>query len=50
MANLSTINIIEFLNSQSLIYSVISHDEFVLKNNVQKEYDKMKEEIKYSKT
>ena len=30
--------------------SVISHDEFVLKNNVLKEYDKMKEKIKSLKT
>ena len=30
----------------ALITSVISHDEFVLINNVLKEYETMKEEIK----
>ena len=33
---------IEILISKALIDSVISHDEFVLINNVQKEYDEMK--------
>ena len=33
-----------------LIYSKIIHDEFVLTNNVLKEYDEMKEEIKNLKT
>ena len=37
---------IEALFSKALINSVISHDEFVLINNVLKEFDKMKEEIK----
>ena len=32
--------------SRALIDSVISHDESVLINNVLKEYDEMKEEIK----
>ena len=32
--------------SKALINSVISHDEFVSINNVLKEYDEMKEEIK----
>ena len=36
---------IEVLISKTLIDSVISHDEFVLINNVLKEYNKMKEEI-----
>ena len=33
-----------------LIYSKIIHDEFVLTNNVLKEYDEMKEENKNLKT
>ena len=40
------INSIEVLISKVLIDLVISHDEFVLINNVLKEYNKMKEEIK----
>ena len=36
----------EALISKALIDSNISNDEFVLKNNVLEEYDKMKEEIK----
>ena len=36
--------------SRALIDSVINHDEFVLINNVLKEYDGMKEEIKNLKT
>ena len=40
------LNSIEVLISKALIDSVISHDEFVLINNVLKEYNKMKEEIK----
>ena len=40
------LNSIGILISNLLIDSVISHDEFVLINNVQKEYDEMKEEIK----
>ena len=35
---------------KALIDSVISHDEFVLIDNVLKEYDKMKEKIKNLKT
>ena len=42
----SKLNSIEVLISKAFIDSVISHDEFVLINNVQKEYDEMKEEIK----
>ena len=34
------------LISKALIDSVISHDEFVLTNNVIKEYDETKGEIK----
>ena len=40
----------EILISKSLIDSVISHDEFVLINNVLKQYNEMKEEIKNLKT
>ena len=40
------LNSIEVLISKALIDSVISHDEFVLINNVLKEYNKMTEEIK----
>ena len=39
-------NRIEVLISKALIDSNISHDQFVLINNVLKEYDDMKEEIK----
>ena len=44
----SKLNSIEALISKALIDSFISHDEFVLINNVLKEYDAMKEEIKNS--
>ena len=37
---------IEVLISKALNDSFISHDEFVLVNNVLKEYDEMKKEIK----
>ena len=40
----SKLNSIEVLISKALIDSVISHDEFVLINNVLKECNKMKEE------
>ena len=46
----SKLNRIEVLISKPLIGSVISHDEFVLINNVLKEYNEMKEEIKDLKT
>ena len=46
----SNLNSIEVLISKALIDSVVSHDEFVLKNNVLKEYNEMKEEIKNLKT
>ena len=42
----SKLNSIELLITKALIDSVISHEEFVLTNNVLKEYNKMKEEIK----
>ena len=42
----SELNNIEFLISEALIDSVIRYDEFILMNNVLKEYDKMKEVIK----
>ena len=42
----SRLNSILVLISKALIDSVVSHDEFVLINNVLKEYNKMKEEIK----
>ena len=46
----SKLNRIEALISKALIDLNISHDEFVLINNVLKEYNKMKEEIKNLKT
>ena len=45
----SKLNRIEVLIYKALIDSVISHEEFVLINNVLKEYDSIKEEIKYLK-
>ena len=42
----SKLNRIEFLISKALIDSNISHDEFIFKNYVLTEYDKIKEEIK----
>ena len=46
MVTKSKLNSIEVLISKALIDSVITDDEFVLINNVLKEYNKMKEEIK----
>ena len=46
----SKLNSIEVLIFKALIDSVINHDEFVLINNVLKEYNKMKQEIKKLKT
>ena len=40
------LNFIEVLILKALIDSNISHDKFVLINNVLKEYDNMKEEIR----
>ena len=42
----SKLNSIEVLISKTLIDSNLSHNEFVLINNVLKEYDKTKEKIK----
>ena len=44
------LNGIEVLISKALVDSNISHDEFVLMNNVLKEYGNIKEEIKNLKT
>ena len=41
-------NSVKVLISKALIDSNISHDEFVLINNIAKEFDDMKEEIKNS--
>ena len=46
----SKLNSVEALISRALIDSTISHDEFVLINNVLKEYNEMKEEIKNLRT
>ena len=46
----STLNSIETLLSKALVDSNISRDEFVLINNMLKEYDNMKAEIKNLKT
>ena len=46
----SKLNSIKVLISKGLIDSNVSHDEFVLINNVLKEYDDMNEEIKNLKT
>ena len=40
----------EVLISKAVIDSNISHDEFVLRNNVLKKYDDMKKEINNLKT
>ena len=50
MLTKSKLNRIEILISKALIDLNISHDEFVLINNVLKDYNKMKEEIKNLKT
>ena len=42
----SKLNSIEVLISKALIDSIFSHDEFFLINNVLKEYEEMKDEIK----
>ena len=44
----SKVNSTEVLISQVLVNSNISHNEFILRNNVLKELDDMKEEIKQS--
>ena len=50
MLGKSKLNSIEVLISNVLTDSVISHNEFVLINNVLKEYNEMKEAIKNLKT
>ena len=42
----SKLNIIEVSISKALIHSNISHDDFILISNMQKEYGDMKEKIK----
>ena len=44
------LNTIEVLISKSLIDLYISHEEFVSVNNVLREYNKIKKEIKNSET
>ena len=46
----SKLNSTEFLICKALVDSDISHDEFILINNVLKKYDEMKEEIKNLET
>ena len=46
MLSKTKLNIIEISLSKALIDSNISHDEFVLLNNVLSRYDEMKKEIK----
>ena len=46
MLSKTKLNIIEISLSKALIDSNISHDEFVLLNNVLNRYDEMKKEIK----
>ena len=47
---LQKLNTIEVLISKALIDSCISYDEFLLVNNVLREYCEMKEEVKNSET
>ena len=44
------LNINEVLISKALIDSFINHDEFISVNNVLREYNEMKEEIKDPET
>ena len=44
------LNTIEVLISNSWIDSYISHDEFVSVNNVLREYNEIKQEIKHPET
>ena len=44
------LDVIEVLISKALIDSYINHDEFVLVNNVLREYNEIKEEIKNPET
>ena len=50
MLTKSKLNSIEVLISKASVDSVISHDKFVLMNNMLEEYNKMKKEIKNLKT
>ena len=50
LAAKTKIDSIDVLISKSLFDSYISHDEFVLVNNVSEEYDDLREEIKNLKT
>ena len=45
----SKLNVIKVLISKTLTDSVISYDEFVLINNILKEYNEIKEEMKKKK-
>ena len=49
LAKLKSNSVEEVFSDKGLIDSVNSHDEFVLMNNVLKEYNEMKEEIKKTK-
>ena len=42
------LNTTEILISKALIDSYVSHDQFTSINNVLREYNEMKEDIKYS--
>ena len=42
----TNLNTTEVLISKALINSYVNHDEFVSVNNVLREYNKMKEEVK----
>ena len=50
MLGKSKLNTNEVLISKALINSYISHDEFVSVNNILREYNEIKEEIKNPKT
>ena len=50
MSGKTELNTIGTLISKTLIDSCISHDKFVLVNNVLREYNEMKEEIKNPET
>ena len=44
------LNTIEVLISEALIDSYVSHDEFILANDVVRQYNEEKEEIKHPET
>ena len=46
----TSLNTIEVLISKALINSYVSHDECVSVNNILREYNEMKEEIKNHET